>query len=632
MRILRHGTLAWVAVAALTTSFWVPVACAAVPDGWKDRSFTLDTTGMQLHQVLERFAREHDVDVVFDVPDRAVKKETLRSSGGGDLLDRLAQAYRFRWFVYGATLHIVPREDNVSTRLELGANGVQDARGILAGVGLYDSRFGWVELPKEGAVVVSGPHEYVRLAREVLLPARPRDTANDMETMVFRLKYAGATDRVITARGKSETIPGMKTLLSNLLIGQSAGDAARPRIDADPSLNAVIIHDSAGKRAMYQALIDQLDILPRQVEIEALIVDVDRSKLPGLVAGAAPAAPGATLLVNDAAGLLARLKALEASGDARIVATPGALTLNNVAAVLDLRQSRYIPLVGERVADVAEVSAGTLLRVVPRLVEDGVTRVRLDVDVEDGDLGSGADARVTRSTISALAIVGLQQMLMIGGYESDAVSSGRDQASAPAGVSLLGNLFGHKDAPAHCERLYLITPRLVGGGAPAQAPQQPPAPAPVPVPAMPPAPASATVAAAPVAAAPAAAAPVAAVPVATAPAAPAPAVPAPVAAAVIPVRTAPVAPVAAPEPTWTVLPGDKTLNGTLQRWAASAGWQLMWELPVDYAVAVRTELHGSFADAVGMVVKSMDGAEIPMKAIFYDGNKVLRIVAKGTEP
>jgi type III secretion protein C len=620
MKTLRHGTLGWVAAAALATSFWGPVAFAAVPDGWKDRSFTLDTTGMQLHQVLERFAREHDVEVVFDVPDRAVKKETLRSSGGGDLLDRLAQAYRFRWFVYGGTLHIVPREDNVSMRLELGADGVRDARGVLAGVGLFDSRFGWMELPKEGAVVVSGPREYVRLARELLVPVRPREAANDMEPMVFRLKYAGATDRVITARGKSETIPGMKTLLSNLLIGQAAGDAGRPRIDADPSLNAVIIRDSAGKRAMYQALIDQLDILPRQVEIEALIVDVDRNKLAGLVGGAAPAAPGATLLVNDAAGLVARLKALEASGDARILATPGALTLNNVAAVLDLRQSRYIPLVGERVADVAEVSAGTLLRVVPRLVEDGGTRVRLDVDVEDGNLGSGADARVTRSTISALAIVGLQQMLMIGGYESEAVSSERDQASASGGVPLLGNLFGHKDAPAaHRERLYLITPHLVGDGVPAQARQQPPVPPspPAPVPALPPAPASATVATA-----------------AAAAAAPAPAVPvsAPVAAAVVPVRTAPVAPVAAPEPTWTVLPGDKTLNGTLQRWAASAGWQLMWELPVDYAVAVRTELHGSFADAVGMVAKSMDGAEIPMKAIFYDGNKVLRIVAKGTEP
>ena len=93
---------------------------------------------------------------------------------------------------------------------------------------------------------------------------------------------------------------------------------------------------------------------------------------------------------------------------------------------------------------------------------------------------------------------------------------------------------------------------------------------------------------------------------------------------------APAAP-AAPQPAWEVRPADKTLNTTLARWAAAAGWQLVWELPVDYAVSVRTEIRGSFTEAVEMVAKSMDSAEIPMKAIFYDGNRVLRIVAKGTE-
>ncbi|MTV41101.1 hypothetical protein GM676_26420 [Duganella radicis] len=92
-----------------------------------------------------------------------------------------------------------------------------------------------------------------------------------------------------------------------------------------------------------------------------------------------------------------------------------------------------------------------------------------------------------------------------------------------------------------------------------------------------------------------------------------------------------VQPVAPPAPTWEVMPADKTLNVTLARWAAAAGWQLVWELPVDYAVSMRTELRGSFVEAVGMVAKSMDTAEVPMKAIFYDGNHVLRIVAKGTE-
>jgi hypothetical protein len=76
---------------------------------------------------------------------------------------------------------------------------------------------------------------------------------------------------------------------------------------------------------------------------------------------------------------------------------------------------------------------------------------------------------------------------------------------------------------------------------------------------------------------------------------------------------------------------DKTLNAALSRWAASAGWQLVWELTVDYAVDTQTSIPGTFEDAVTAVVKSMDAAEMPMQAIFYKGNRVLRIVSKGAK-
>jgi hypothetical protein len=82
---------------------------------------------------------------------------------------------------------------------------------------------------------------------------------------------------------------------------------------------------------------------------------------------------------------------------------------------------------------------------------------------------------------------------------------------------------------------------------------------------------------------------------------------------------------------WDIVPSDKTLNGALARWAGAAGWQLLWELPVDYAVQVRTTVPGTFEEAVGAVVTSMDSAELPMKAVFYKGNKVLRIMGRGAQ-
>jgi hypothetical protein len=102
-------------------------------------------------------------------------------------------------------------------------------------------------------------------------------------------------------------------------------------------------------------------------------------------------------------------------------------------------------------------------------------------------------------------------------------------------------------------------------------------------------------------------------------------------AAATPVPASAPADVAPVTSTWEVRTDDKTLNATLARWATAAGWQLVWELPVDYAVQVRSTIPGTLEEAVGMVAQSMDAANVPMKAIFYEGNKVLRIVAKGSE-
>jgi hypothetical protein len=90
-------------------------------------------------------------------------------------------------------------------------------------------------------------------------------------------------------------------------------------------------------------------------------------------------------------------------------------------------------------------------------------------------------------------------------------------------------------------------------------------------------------------------------------------------------------PPATPAPAWEVMLVDKTVKSSFERWASISGWQVSWELPVDYPIDAKASITGSFEEAVEVVVKSIAHAETPMKAIFYAGNKVLRIVAKGVE-
>lgn len=82
---------------------------------------------------------------------------------------------------------------------------------------------------------------------------------------------------------------------------------------------------------------------------------------------------------------------------------------------------------------------------------------------------------------------------------------------------------------------------------------------------------------------------------------------------------------------WALTESDRTLKGALERWANTAGWRLFWELGVDYRIDAQATVKGSFEEAVAAVMKNMEHADVPPKAIFYRGNGVLRVVARGME-
>ncbi|KVT60805.1 pili assembly chaperone [Burkholderia ubonensis] len=89
---------------------------------------------------------------------------------------------------------------------------------------------------------------------------------------------------------------------------------------------------------------------------------------------------------------------------------------------------------------------------------------------------------------------------------------------------------------------------------------------------------------------------------------------------------------AAPVPalsSWDVRASDGTIRGVLSRWARTAGWQLVWDAPVDFSVDAQATLRGSFEDALQALVSSLGRTSTPIQAILYQGNHVLRVVAQG---
>ena len=78
-------------------------------------------------------------------------------------------------------------------------------------------------------------------------------------------------------------------------------------------------------------------------------------------------------------------------------------------------------------------------------------------------------------------------------------------------------------------------------------------------------------------------------------------------------------------PSWRIRSGDK-LSETLAGWGREAGWQgVFWEAP-DLVSEIDASFTGRFEDAITQTIDALARTGVPVRVIFYGGNKVVRIV------
>jgi type III secretion protein C len=258
-----------------------------------------------------------------------------------------------------------------------------------------------------------------------------------------------------------------------------------------------VVTDAPERMPLYERLIAQLDVPAPLVEIEALIIDVnsERARELGINWSARGGSFSATFGVpqpvrqgmlsltlgsdtgNSAAdkGFMAQIRLLESAGDARIQSRPSVLTTDNIGALLDLSETFYIRVQGERVASVSPVTAGTTLRVTPRVVDGTQASIQLTVDIEDGQIQDrqvDSLPTIRRSSVSTQAVVRQDEALVIAGYSSDQTITSEQKVPVLSELPWVGALFSSKARLVQKrERIFVIRPRLV-----TDAPRAAPAP------------------------------------------------------------------------------------------------------------------------------------------------------------
>ena len=507
---------------------------AAIPAEWKNTAYAYEAEHKPLREVLDDFAQTFGTQLQIEGLLDGNVHGKIRANTPQSLLDRLGMEHRFQWYLYNNTLYISALDQQESARLEVSSETVADLKQALTDIGLLDSRFGWGELPEDGVVLVSGPKRYIEQIKQ--FSSQRRSVDEKQSILTYPLKFANAADRQIDYRGEKMIIPGVTSMLRGLLeprspsataqatqapsgaavispmaqgfprlgnplLGQMLAppssqaplnngmsltprapvSAGRIRVEADVRNNAVMIYDLPERHGMYRDLITQLDVARKLVEIDAIILDIERTQLRefgvnwgfqngNFRGGVNNIAPGTSsqLSISNRDGFFADVRALERRGLATLVSNPTVLTLENQPAVIDFNRTQYLTA-GTEVATILPITVGTSFQVIPRVITSrGSHQIHLAIDIEDGNFDESNPNRigpdVRKGAVSTQAVMAEKRSLVVGGFHVTENADTLNKIPLLGDIPLLGKaLFSSTERKNNRrERLFIITPRVIG--------------------------------------------------------------------------------------------------------------------------------------------------------------------------
>ncbi|WP_025131105.1 type III secretion system outer membrane ring subunit SctC [Pseudomonas sp. PH1b] len=481
---------------------------------WPAVPYNYVAQGESLRDVLANFGANYDGSVIVSdkVNDQVSGRFDLKDPQS--FLQLMASLYNLIWYYDGAVLYVFKSTEMQSRLVKLEQVSETELRQALEAAGVWEPRFGWRPDMSGRLVYAAGPSRYLDLVEQTAMALEQQhalrsEKTGDLAVEIFPLKYAVAEDRRIKYREDDIEAPGVATILARVLSdanvvsveGQDSPrqpvQSGRAVVQAEPSLNAILVRDTKERMPMYRRLITALDRPSARIEVGLSIVDINAENLAelgvdwrvGISAGprhlvdirttsqnlggpASAAEAGASLV--DSRGLdflLARITLLQSQGRAQIGSRPTVLTQENTLAVIDHSETYYVRLIGERVAQLTPITYGTMLKLTPRVIQLGdKPEISLSLHIEDGNQkpnssGPGGIPTIARTVVDTVARVGHGQSLLIGGIYRDELNESVRKVPLLGDIPYLGALFRFKSSlTRRSVRLFLIEPRLIDNG------------------------------------------------------------------------------------------------------------------------------------------------------------------------
>ncbi|MDH4185653.1 MAG: hypothetical protein OEV08_01530 [Nitrospira sp.] len=343
------------------------------------------------------------------------------------------------------------------------------------------------------------------------------DLPPERGAFVYKLKHANATDMAailtnLVARSQTvaQTGPGVRPPFRPL-----SEFEAPVQVFADKATNSIIVSSTKNAYTKLQSVIRDLDTRRKQVFVEAVILEVQVSRLrqigsdPLQVVGAgksgslqgiagfnlapeglasiaqaisgvaAGAATGGGVSVLNSVNVRAFLQLLLSLTDTNILSTPQVLAADNQKAKIVVGENRPFPtgqaqgITGGTLVTIERKDVGVTLELTPQVLENDLIRLEIKQEITAIEesiaqtIGSGTSSvpvgpTTTKRSMETTTIARDGQTLVVGGLVRDNITINERKIPLLGDIPLLGWLFRFQSRQVEkLNLLVFLTPTLV---------------------------------------------------------------------------------------------------------------------------------------------------------------------------
>ena len=324
-----------------------------------------------------------------------------------------------------------------------------------------------------GKVLLIAPTEQIAASKQAELQhLKDLQQVKPLSTALLQVRYAQASALAKLIAGKG-----------NRLLTKRGG------VSVDERTNTLVVTDVPERLAWVRKTLEQIDVPMRQVQIEARIAIVNSglseqfgfrwrmegsavnaaAVQTGVKLGAGALAQGAgvtTLEISRASGsawLDAQLSALVAKGQARVLARPGIMTLDNATALIESGiEIPYQEISTSGSTSTSFKEATLSLEVVPQITPDD--RVIMGLRIKQDTVGqvfNGVPSINTNRMETRITVADGQTLVLGGIFQTD-FNQSTTRTPFVSSLPLVGRLFRHRILrDDQQELLVFVTPVIV---------------------------------------------------------------------------------------------------------------------------------------------------------------------------